>query len=439
MNDDQKKEAYVKNKKELISLFEAVQTGTLEEIKKKIEKIGKNDEEEHKAIFNTYKEGQGKTVFHFAASRGDIGILKYMIEHGADLNCTDDSGNTPLFIAAQHGNLGVVRFFIEENKCDPKATRKGDISILHLACSIGQKDLIVYLLEKGLDINASSDMGVPVEVAVSTNKIDVIELLLEKGANPNGANGKGKGQIPPPLIMAISFQNEKLFSLLLDKYNADPNCTDMQGWTALQFSAEIGKIEYCKRLLAKGGDPNYECMGQTALDLAFQEEQMECVELLRPLTTKAIQSKKKREVAHEENVQDDKDVNEEEATKLKNEGNEFYKEKKYEEAIQKYDESLQHNRKTKACAAVYTNKAICLILLNKPEEALKMAQLAKQADKDWIKAYVREAQAYFELKEYGESAATYFEALKMDPTNSDIRALFNEAVKKGKQAHGNYN
>lgn len=108
---------------------------------------------------------------------------------------------------------------------------------------------------------------------------------------------------------------------------------------------------------------------------------------------------------------------------------------KYEEALAKYEESLKFNRKTKAAAAVYTNKAICEIFLNKPEEALKTSQLAKKVDDKWVKAYVREAQAYFELKEYGEAAATYFDALKLEPSNGDIKALFNEAVKKGKQAH----
>lgn len=50
---------------------------------------------------------------------------------------------------------------------------------------------------------------------------------------------------------------------------------------------------------------------------------MEAVELLRPLTTKSIQSKTKREPVKQE-VQDDSEVNEEEAAKLKAEGNSLY-------------------------------------------------------------------------------------------------------------------
>jgi len=74
-----------------------------------------------------------------------------------------------------------------------------------------------------------------------------------------------------------------------------------------------------------------------------------------------------------------------------------------------------------------------LILLGKPEEALVAAKTAKKLDPEWTKAYVREAQAYVEMKEFGEAAASYFEALKLEPTNKDLRALFEQTMEAGKR------
>jgi tetratricopeptide (TPR) repeat protein len=76
-----------------------------------------------------------------------------------------------------------------------------------------------------------------------------------------------------------------------------------------------------------------------------------------------------------------------------------------------------------------------LIFLGKYPEALEACSHAKACDPSWIKAYIREGQAYFEMKEFGESAASYFEALKLEPTNEELRSLFNISVERGKEAH----
>ena len=46
----------------------------------------------------------GKTAMHFAASRGDIPMLKFLIEHGADVSFGDHTGNSPLHFAINKEN-----------------------------------------------------------------------------------------------------------------------------------------------------------------------------------------------------------------------------------------------------------------------------------------------------------------------------------------------
>ena len=73
--------------------------------------------------------------------------------------------------------------------------------------------------------------------------------------------------------------------------------------------------------------------------------------------------------------------------------------------------------------------------MNKPQVCLRYCAKAKEIDPNWSKAYIREAQAYAAMKEYGEAAASYWEAMKLEPSNSDLRDLFQETVRIGKEEY----
>lgn len=139
-------------------------------------------------MINTCKEGKNKTVLHFAASRGDFSIFKYLLELGADANLKDDEDNTALFVSAQHGNLEIVKFLLEERKMDVNAKRKGDATLLHLAASNGDIKLLEYLLSQGAKINAKSEFGTPLLWAIGETRKNAAKFLLEKGADPNGSS-----------------------------------------------------------------------------------------------------------------------------------------------------------------------------------------------------------------------------------------------------------
>lgn len=70
--------------------------------------------------------------------------------------------------------------------------------------------------------------------------------------------------------------------------------------------------------------------------------------------------------------------------------------------------------------------------LGRLPEALEEAQNAKRVNPEWTKGILREAQVYEAMEEYGEAAASYFEALKFDPTNDDVKHQFDRAMERGK-------
>lgn len=72
------------------------------------------------ADFNARLEG-GLVPLHWACAQGKAGVVKYMIEHGADVQDAADgsvsvTGRTPLYMAIHSGNFQTVMLVIDQLK-----------------------------------------------------------------------------------------------------------------------------------------------------------------------------------------------------------------------------------------------------------------------------------------------------------------------------------
>eukprot|EP01017_Pseudomicrothorax_dubius_P038410 TRINITY_DN5752_c0_g1_i1.p1 TRINITY_DN5752_c0_g1~~TRINITY_DN5752_c0_g1_i1.p1 ORF type:complete len:274 (-),score=69.25 TRINITY_DN5752_c0_g1_i1:130-951(-) len=262
--------------------------------------------------------------------------------------------------------------------------------------------------------------------AVSHSRKKQAYTLLERGAQPNGQAYPDK-QIPSPLIMAISLNDNELAEKLLEK-GADINLRDLEGWSALHVAAENGNIQMINKLISLGADPDYTCKSQTSLDLAVQNKQWDAVAVLRPITKVATKNIVVTENNKVEISQEDKD----EAIALKQKGNEFYSEGKLAEAIDLYTQAINKNPLE---VSFWTNRAAAYLKLGESKKALADAHQAKKVDPDWIKAYFREGEAYMQLEEYGEAAASFWEGLYKQPSNKELKESFEHAMKVGKEKY----
>ncbi|KFV15026.1 Sperm-associated antigen 1, partial [Pterocles gutturalis] len=113
--------------------------------------------------------------------------------------------------------------------------------------------------------------------------------------------------------------------------------------------------------------------------------------------------------------------------KLKNEGNDFVKRGKYEEAVNKYSECMKLN--TEECT-IYTNRALCYLKLCKYEEAKQDCDHVLQTEDSNIKAFYRRALAYKGLQNYEASVNDFNRVLLIDP---NILEAKNSAVADGQQ------
>ena len=67
------------------------------------------------ADFNARLEG-GLVPLHWACAQGKAGLVKHMLEHGADVQDAADDGQTPLTLALNSGSFQVLMLVIDRLK-----------------------------------------------------------------------------------------------------------------------------------------------------------------------------------------------------------------------------------------------------------------------------------------------------------------------------------
>ncbi|XP_037389491.1 ankyrin repeat family A protein 2 isoform X1 [Pygocentrus nattereri] len=128
---------------------------------------------------------------HQLAAQGEMVFLASRIEQESVINLQDEEGFTPLMWAAAHGQIAVVEFLLQSG-ADPHILAKGRESALSLACSKGYTDIVRMLIDCGVDVNEYDwNGGAPILYAVHGNHVRCVEILLENGADPTMESDSG--------------------------------------------------------------------------------------------------------------------------------------------------------------------------------------------------------------------------------------------------------
>ncbi|ORC93214.1 putative stress-inducible protein STI1-like [Trypanosoma theileri] len=106
---------------------------------------------------------------------------------------------------------------------------------------------------------------------------------------------------------------------------------------------------------------------------------------------------------------------------LKLKGNEAYKAKDYEAAVQWYTKALDINPKSEESASVYSNRAACWQSMNNYSKALEDAEQCIIVKPSWVKGHYRKALALQSMSKYDEALKAFQDALKNDPGNQEIQ------------------
>ncbi len=129
----------------------------------------------------------GRLYIHWAANKGNIDLIKYLIEKGTDINRTDDKGATPLAFAASNGQIdkGVYEAFFKAG-VSPKYRNANGATFMHLAVGYDKElALTDFLISKGLNLDDVDANGNTVfDYAARTGIVPILTQLEIKGIKP---------------------------------------------------------------------------------------------------------------------------------------------------------------------------------------------------------------------------------------------------------------
>ncbi|MFL0353266.1 ankyrin repeat domain-containing protein [Xanthomarina sp. GH4-25] len=205
----------------------------------------------------------GRTYIFWAAYKGNVEFMKFLLKKGAKTDLTDDKGNTILNFAAGSGqqNTKVYDLCLANGANLKKDLTPNGANALLLAAPFDTDfKLTEYFISKGLDIKSEDAEGNNIFNYVSkTGNINMLKQLINKGIkgtdnafifaaygtrnNTNGLefyqflesvglnpNTKNKDEITPLHIVASRSQDLDIINYFISKEN-NVNQTDKDGNT----------------------------------------------------------------------------------------------------------------------------------------------------------------------------------------------------------------
>jgi len=221
--------------------------------------------------------GTGSTPLFMSSGNGHLQVVQYLIEHGADVNQAANNGSTPLFVSSQEGHLPVVQYLIEHGADVNQGNRDGATPLL-VSSENGHLKVVQYLIDHGADVNQAANNGVtPLYISSQEGHLPVVEYLIQHGADVNRGDNDGA----TPLFMSSQNGNLPIAQYLI-KHGADVNQAKNDGTTPLYMSSQNGHLQVVECLIKHGADVNQgrRNEGFTPLCSAINKNQTEVAKFL---------------------------------------------------------------------------------------------------------------------------------------------------------------
>lgn len=183
---------------------------------------------------------------HEACLGGHVACAKALLENGAQVNGATVHGATPLFSACCSGSAACVNVLLEFGaQAQPEVHLASPI---HEAVKRGHRECMEILLANNVNIDQEvPQLGTPLYVACTHQRVDCVKKLLELGASVD------LGQcLDTPLHAAVTHSSVEVIHLLID-YGANLKCRNAQGKRALDLAAPKSSVE--QALLLWEGPP----------------------------------------------------------------------------------------------------------------------------------------------------------------------------------------
>ena len=217
--------------------------------------------------------GRGGSWFEYEDNER-CAIARMLLEHGLDVNGSDDDSRTAIYWAAKRGYSNLVQLLITRN-ADVNLASSDGYTPLHDAANGAIARL---LCNAGADLNTPSSPESPLDIHAGSGRVEPVKVLLECRANvhrtrPNGASAlymasqsghagavrvlldskarvdQRKDTSHSPLAVACQCGHPEVAGMLMDA-KADVNKV-YRGWSAVSWAKKHGHTEVVDVILAR--------------------------------------------------------------------------------------------------------------------------------------------------------------------------------------------
>jgi ankyrin repeat protein len=222
--------------------------------------VRNNDIERLKSFVKTRNPNFNFTIFLdtpliLATRSENISIMRFLAEHGADVNIPDINGNTALMWAVAHVSPEMVKLLIAKGADVSRQNDKNetalDWSLLMLLNSKKEDlEIIKLLIAAGADVNKQNEWGTTsLKFAVNNNFQELTKLLIDAGAKVNIPDRYGK-----TVLMTAASHGPRYSEMIkfLITNGADPAMKDTQGKTALDYAKDNDDGFAIEKVIAEG-------------------------------------------------------------------------------------------------------------------------------------------------------------------------------------------
>ena len=180
-------------------------------------------------------------------------LLQPLIDHGANVNATNNKNVTALMIACWKGNVDAINVLLKAGADSSIANANRDTCLTVATDRCLSKDLLQAIIDHGAEVNATNKQSLTALMLASwKGYVDAINLLLTAGADPNIALAKNDARLTTATDRSFG---KKVLQKLVD-HDADVNAANKSGVTALWIACHQSDVDAVNVLMSAGVDPN---------------------------------------------------------------------------------------------------------------------------------------------------------------------------------------
>lgn len=224
------------------------------------------------------------SLLHYAAEKGNVKAVNFLLAHGVNPNVTDAFHFTPLDYAVRNNNTAVVKELLAHGADQTIFHAQHGPALMQALKNHADPQLVDALLAK-IPLTSSHSGPTSEMIAARDNQGNRVlhyarrgyeaRAIINRGGNPNFHNNQGdtafhaaaKNRNTPVLAALCSFTGTDLTKFRFG--NINPNLQNAAGDTALHITVNNNNSAGAQTLLNAGANPNItNSDGQTALHVA---------------------------------------------------------------------------------------------------------------------------------------------------------------------------